>query len=289
MTDIEALNDDILRDTRALAGDYAARFQGDPDGELRAWLRIAVRREAMVSSVYAEADRINRLPKPRGLAGDVAWDALTLIWQQEVVHTELIAAKLRDGVLRDAPWSANLEAWQGTIEGSFLTALTGRPGWRQILSKLALCFGALVAPSTVPDFARELSELDLREFFLLCSALEATARQSYERMAALAVVLAKLRAHELSMQFQSLPHELQRATLEEAFHEAAFQEMAGWVKDGRIDPERDADVCAKRLLDLLPRPEKVQRRGLVAQVLTDGGLGTLFRNHGLQFEQVEIE
>ena len=42
-----------------------------PDGELRAWLHIAARREAMVTSVYAEAARIQRLPEPRAPAGGV--------------------------------------------------------------------------------------------------------------------------------------------------------------------------------------------------------------------------
>jgi len=51
-------------------------------------------------------------PEPRVEAGKVAWDALTLIWQQEAVHTRLIEVNLRDGLLRDAPLSADLEIWQ---------------------------------------------------------------------------------------------------------------------------------------------------------------------------------
>jgi hypothetical protein len=285
MTDIEDLNNEILRETGTLAGEYAARFPGDPDGELRAWLHIAVRREAMVSCVYQEAKRIQRLPEPHVEAGKVAWDALTLIWQQEAVHTTLIEVKLRDGLLRDAPLSADLDIWQGSLEGTFLTALTGRPGLRQVLSKLAISFGALLVPSMVPDFARELSELDLREFFLLCSALETTARQCYARMETLAASITKrLEGDVPSPQFHSLTDELQRATLEETFHEAAFQEMAGWVVNGQIDPSLPPRPCAKRLLDLLPRPKTTPRDGLVTHVLTDGGLGTLFREHNLAFK-----
>ncbi len=284
MTDIEALNDDILRETRTLADEYAAKFQGDPDGELRAWLHIAVRREAMVTFIYHEANRMQRLPTPRAPAGEVAWDALTLIWQQEAGHTTFVGTRLKDGLLRDGPWSTDLDRWQGTLEGNFLTALTGRTGLRQILSKLAVQFGALFVPSAVPEFARELSELDLREFFLLCSALEATARQCYARMEALAASVAQQFARDVpSLQLRSLIHELHRATLDETFHEAAFQEMASWVVNGQINPELVDRPCAKRLLDLLPVPENRDRSAPVWQILTDGGLGKLFRKHNLAF------
>jgi len=282
MNDIEALNADILSETQKLVDEYAVKFQGDPDGELRAWLHIAARREAMVTSVYQEADRIQRVPKPRVPAGEVAWDALTLIWQQESVHTKFIEVKLSDGLLRGGPLSADLMIWLGTTEGTFLTALTGRAGLRQILSKLAIYLGTLFAPSTVPEFARALSELALRDFFLLCSALESTARQCYARMETLAATIAERLARDIpSPQLKSLTHELRRATLDEAFHEAAFQEMAGWVTNGQIDPALVARACAQRLLNLLPRPEIVQRDPRVTQVRTDGGLGTLFRKHGL--------
>lgn len=284
MTEIEALNERILQETATLAGEYAARFQGDPDGELRAWLHIAVRREAMVTSVYQEPNRVQRLPRPRAPAGEVAWDALTLIWQQEAGHTTFVETRLRDGLLRDRTRSTELDLWQGTLEGKFLTALTGRPGLLRILSKLAVEFGGRIAPSAVPDFARELSELDLGEFFLLCSALEATARQCYARMEALAASVADRLARDVpSVQLRNLTQELHRATLDETFHEAAFQEMAGWVVNGQINPTLVDRVCAKRLMELLPGPEKRNRSAPAWQVLTDGGLGTLFRKHRLPY------
>ncbi|HSR98067.1 MAG TPA: hypothetical protein VLM79_13500, partial [Kofleriaceae bacterium] len=251
----------------------------------RAWLHIAVRREAMVKSVYDEANRMQRLPTPRVPAGEVAWEALTLIWQQEAVHTTFVETRLKDGLLRDRAWSTDLDLWQGTLEGKFLTALTSRAGLRQILSKLAVQFGARFVPNAVPEFVRELSELGLREFFLLCSALEATARQSYARMEALAASVAERLARDVpSLQLRSLTQELQRVTLDETFHEAAFQEMAGWVVNGQINPALVDRTCAKRLLDLLPVPENRNRNAPVWQVLTDGGLGKLFRKHNLAFE-----
>jgi hypothetical protein len=284
MNDIEALNADILSETRKLADEYAVKFKGDPDGELRAWLHIAARREAMVSNVYAEADRIQRLPEPRAPAGDVAWEALTLIWQQEAVHTKFIEVRLSDGLLRDRPLSADVMIWLGAMEGTFLTALTGRAGLRQILSKLAIQLGALFAPGTVPEFAHGLAEMDLREFFLLCAALEATARQCYARMEALAATLAERRARDVpSPQLHNLAHELRLKTLDEAFHEAAFQEMAGWVVDGHINPALAAPACAQRLFKLLPPAETIRRDLHVTQVRTDGGLRKLFLKHGLSF------
>jgi hypothetical protein len=291
MNDIEALNDEILLETRRLAEEYAAKFDGDPAGELRAWLHIAVRREAMVTSVYHEANRAQRLPTPRAPAGEVAWDALTLIWQQEAVHTTFVETRLRDGVLRDDAWNTDLDRWQGALEGKFLAALTSSSGLRQILSKLAVQFGARFVPSAVPDFVRELSELDLRAFFLLCSALEATARQCYARMQSLAASIAGPLGRSVpSPQLRSLTHELERAMLDETFHQAAFQEMASWVVDGQIDPALVDRQCAKRLMDLLPvaasghrGADPVSGGPAVWHVLTDGGLGKLFRRHKLAF------
>jgi len=232
----------------------------------------------MVSDVYGAAERGYRLPTPHVPAGDVAWEALTLIRQQEVGHSRFIEARLQDGVLQGRALSAELMSWLGTMEGRFLAGLTGRPGLRRILAKLAVQLGARFAPRAVPAFTHALAEMDLREFFLLCAALETTARQSYSRMEQLARALAAQRATDLRL--ASLVRELPQKTLDETFHEAAFQEMATWVVDGHLDAALTARGCAVRLVDLLPRGEA--RRDLNRiQVLTDGGLASLFRKHGL--------
>jgi hypothetical protein len=283
MTDIDVLRAEIVAETRMLATAYAEKFEGDPEGELRAWLHVAARREAMVSDVYGAAERGYRLPEPRVAATEVAWEAMTLIWQHEEVHTRFIEVRLKDGVLKARALSAELMIWLGTMEGKFLAGLTARPGLRSVLSRLAIRLGALFTPDRVPDFTRELAELDAREFFLLCSALETTARQSYARMETLATLLAARLADDArrSLQLENLARELRLKTLDETFHEAAFQEMADWVVDGRLDPQLSARGCAQRLAELLPRGSRAVRDPRWLRVVIDGGLAKLFKKQGL--------
>ena len=279
--DFEALNREILTETEKLAAAYQEKFAGDPGGELGAWLLIAARREAMVSDVYGFAERNYRLPEPRGAAGDVAWDALTLIWQQEVGHTKFIEVRLKDGVLQQGRPTAEAMLWLGTMEGKFLGALTSRPSLRKALAGLATRLGALFTPAAVPPFTLELDEMDPREFFLLCAALETTARQSYERMEKLTGILADRAAHKMarSLQLESLKSELRLKKLDETFHEEAFQEMATWVVEGTIDPGLDGRASAQRLARLLPRAGRDINDRDSPNVITDGGLGQLFKQH----------
>jgi hypothetical protein len=278
--DVAALNAQILNETQSLAQAYAERFAGDSEGELRAWLHIAARREAMVSQVYGLAERYYRLPEPRLPAAEVAWDALTLIWQHEAVHTKFIQVRLADGVLQVGGLAPDLMTWLGSMEGRFLGALTSRPGLRRALSHFAVRLGAIITPDKVPDFTRDLSTMDVRDFFLLCGALETTARQSYERMEELAKVFAaKLAKKEgPSLQMENLVGEIHRTKLDETFHERAFQEMVRWWVDDNFDPTLTRRECAVRLQQLLPPAERGTDGALV---VTDGGLGPLFEKEGL--------
>jgi hypothetical protein len=279
----EDVNRDILIETQKLATAYSDKFQGDPEGELRAWLQIAARREALVTDVYGEAERTYRFPEPRCPAADVAWEALTLIWQQEAVHTKFIEVRLTDGTLKDGALSTDLLLWLGTMEGKFLGALTRRPGLTNTLARIATRLGAMFAPENVPGFTAGLGEMDPREFFLLCATLETTARQAYARMETLADVLADKSAlgAKKSLQLESLARELNLKCLDETFHEEAFQEMATWVIEGKLDPSRDARECAERLAALLPRSARDPGANDNPNFVTDGGLGQLFRNRGV--------
>jgi hypothetical protein len=237
----------------------------------------------MVSTVYGEAERSYRLPEPRSDAGEVAWEALTLIWQQEEVHTRFIEVKLVDGVLKGPPLGAELMIWLGTMEGRFLRALTRRPGLWQILAKLALNVGAVFTPDKIPGFAHALAELGPRDLFLLFAVLETTARQAYARMEVLAERLADRLAHDSyrSLQIENLARELRLKTLDETFHEHAFEEMASWVVGDQLDRSMTARGCAQRLANLLPRGAKVAGDPSGSSVVTDGGLGELFKARGL--------
>jgi hypothetical protein len=132
--------------------------------------------------------------------------------------------------------------------------------------------------------------MDPREFFLLCAVLETTARQAYERMENLAEVLADKLAHDgpRSLQMENFSRELHRKLLDETFHEAAFQEMAGWFSDGTLDPKLDARACAQRLVELLPRSGKDIGNLDSPLVITDGGLGKLFSECGISVTVVGV-
>src|SRR5579871_5600826 len=118
-TDVEVVNEQILRETKKLAADYAERFKGDALGELQAWLQIAARREAMVSQVYGISEREYRLPEPRPPAGDTARQALTLSYKQEAVHTRFMQVWLDQGTVRVSGMAPSLMTWLGQTEGKF--------------------------------------------------------------------------------------------------------------------------------------------------------------------------
>ncbi len=284
MNDIESMRIELLSATAALAAEYEKKFAGDPEGELRAWLHVAVRREAMVSRVYGEAERSYRISEPRQPAADVAWEAMTLIWQHEETHTKFLEVRMKDGFFREKHIAADLMIWIGHLEGRMLTALTGS-GMRRAFAKLLAQLGSVIAPSSESDFALGLSELDIREFFLLAAILETTAHQSYGRMAELAGRLASSHSetrHQL--QLKNLTNELHLKILDEAFHEQSFLEMASWITNGQFDSALTEALCARRLANLLPPGSRTTRDPNKWIVATDGGLGKLFRKRRISVE-----
>ncbi|NRD43297.1 hypothetical protein [Corallococcus exiguus] len=283
------LNYRIVVETNALAAKYKEKFKGDPEGELRAWLMIAARREALVYQVYGEAQRKARLPDLETGAEEAAWDALTEIWQEEAVHTEFTRARLTSGLMSLSGSLLTPEVIQaiGEMEGRMLCALTpARPGLGQALARLITWAGAVLAPGAVPEFARELGVMNAREFFELAATLELTAKQAYRRMHELVRSLLA-RREAPSVQLQGLQRELFRAYQEEDFHEKAFSWMMKWMDSaGRFKSALSKRECLQQICDLMPQsPEPLRgtepREG-VLYVVTDGGLGALARRYGIE-------
>jgi hypothetical protein len=290
------LNQKIIAETNALAAEYGQKFSGDPEGELRAWLEIAARREALVYQVYGEAQRKERLPDPESGAERAAWDALTEIWQQEAIHTELTRARLASGLvsLGGGPLTPAVVQAIGALEGRLLCSLTpARPSLGQALARLFVMAGAVLAPGAVPEFTRELGAMNAREFFELAATLELTARQAYRRMRDL-VSLFQAKREEPSVQLQGLQRELHRAYLDEDFHERAFLRMTRWMDaSGRFKRGLSERECVQQICDLLPQaPEPIrgtEPRGSSTYVVTDGGVGALARRHGIELVVVPEE
>ncbi len=293
---MNGLNYKIVTETNALAAEYRQKFIGDPEGELRAWLEIAARREALVYHVYGEAQRNERLPNPESGAEHAAWDALTEIWQEEAVHTELTRARLASGLMSvgGGPLSPELLQVIGALEGRLLCSLTPtRPTLGQALARLFVMAGATLVPGAVPDFARELGTMDTRAFFELAATLELTAKQAYRRMGDLIELLLAKR-EQPSVQLQGLQRDLHRAYLDEDFHERAFRWMTRWMDAaGRFKHGLSARECVQQICDLLPQaPEPIRGtdpRGNSTYVVTDGGIGALARRHGIELVVVPEE
>jgi hypothetical protein len=73
----------------------------------------------------------------------------------------------------------------------------------------------------------------------------------------------------------------------EDFHERAFLWMTGWMDAaGRLRGGLSERECARQIVDLLPQaPESIrgaEPRGNAIYVVTDGGVGALARQHGIE-------
>jgi hypothetical protein len=286
----------IIAETNALAAEYRQKFIGDPEGELRAWLEIAARREALVYHVYGEAQRNERLPNPESGAEHAAWDALTEIWQQEAKHKELTRARLVSGLvsLGGGPLAPVVLQAIGALEGRLLCFLTpARPTLGQSFARLFVMAGAVLAPGAVPEFTRELGTMNAREFFGLAATLELTARQAYRRMIdLLSSLLAK--REETPVQLKGLQRDLHLAYLDEDFHERAFLRMTSWMDAaGQFKRGLSKRECAQQIIDLLPQaPEPIrgtEPRGNAIYVVTDGGVGALAKRYGIELVVVPEE
>jgi hypothetical protein len=290
------LNYKIIEETNALAAEYSQKFSGDPEAELRAWLEIAARREALVYQVYGEAQLKVRLPNPESGAESAAWDTLTEIWQQEAKHKELTRARLTSGLvsLGEGPLAPAVLQAIGDLEGRLLCSLTpARPTLGRALSRFFVMAGAVLVPNAVPEFTRELGTMNAREFFEFAATLELTAKQAYRRMSAL---LRSFRAkrEEPSVQLQGLQLELELAYREEDFHQRAFLWMTGWMDAaGRFKRGLIKRECIQQVCDLLPlAPEPIrgtEPRGNATYVVTDGGIGALARRYGIELVVVPEE
>ncbi len=286
----------IIAETNALATKYREKFIGNPEGELRAWLEIAARREALVYYVYGEAQRKERLPNSESGAEHAARDTLTEIWQEEAIHTELTRARLVSGLMSvgGGPLPPALIQVIGGLEARLLCSLTqARPTLSKAFAQLCVMVGAVIVPGAVPGFARELDTMDARAFFELAATLELTAKQAYRRMGEL-LKLFLAKREEPSVQLQGLQRALHRAYIDEDFHERAFLRMIGWTDaEGRFKRGLSATECVQQISILLPQaPEPIrgtEPRGNALYVLTDGGIGALAKRYGIELVVVQEE
>jgi hypothetical protein len=274
----------IVRYTEEVARELARTLAGDPGEELRTWLRLAHRREAMVTELYRISNVDERLRASDG-AGPAAVmrAAMASIWAHEESHTRFLS------IIRGLSGSPGLEELQGRIEGK-ITAGAVSGG---LLARALIAVGGSLGK--VPDFAADLRRMGLRQLVSFHGELEATARAGYERILALHRRVAgdATTVRDLGATFV---YDIARILAEERFHEDAFGAMARWIDDDGegFAPLAEAD-CARLLFDLAERnlsvgvvrrlldPAAPVDKGLEpgAPWISDGGIGELLRAHGL--------
>jgi len=280
----------IVNYTEQVAGEIAVRFQDAPFDELRAWLRIAHQREAMVSELY----ELSALGARFAVADDdspmsVARAVVASIWAHEVSHTRLLASlrSLSEGM----PGLAEL---QGQLEGAIIRGASDGG----VLARMLIAIGCSLGRA--PEFASELRRMNTLELLRFHAELETTARMGYERIIDLTSRLQSSPEARRDFGF-TLGYDMVRILSEENFHEAVFLEMSRWLNaDGesfRALPARECVESLHRLARQHLSKGVVQQKlraehpnlesqlpgdpGQQAQWLSDGGLGQLFVQFGL--------
>jgi hypothetical protein len=227
----------IIHYTEQVAGEIAARYAEDPATELDVWVRLAHQREAMVCQVYQLAaieERLREEPQT-GIDGLIR-SALVSIAAHEEKHTRFLSS-----VRQAAGSAAALAEVQGCIEGW----ITRQAASGDRLARMAIAIAA--ALTSLPDFARDLKGMDLRELLAFSTELETTARMGYQRILQLAsrVEAEAAGASGFGLTFR---HDVVYIGQEERFHEAALLEMSNWLRDAD-DPAaaRSVQSCARAL------------------------------------------
>jgi hypothetical protein len=279
----------IVQYTEQVAGEIASRYASDPAAELDLWLRLAHQREAMVTQLY-ESSRIEARLKHEatGEIGGLIRAVVLSIWAHETSHTEFLAS------LRGAGGSSTaLVELQGHAEGWVTERATSGNAFARLLIAVGSALGK------VPEFARELSGMGLLELLEFNAELEATALMGYQRILQIAARFAATGESVGKFGF-TFQYDVARIVGEEAFHRAAFVEMASWLRAGSgSSPALSAQSCTQALHRLCAENLSVaavrrmaadEHPGLEEHIPADaagadwvssGGLGALFEAAGL--------
>jgi hypothetical protein len=226
---------------------YAARFAGDHEGELCAWLHVVARREAILTDVQQRISKRLVLQRRAAAPFRIAGEALLLILKHEQLHINFVEEILaRDSGAR--PFAVELMIWLGGLENALL----------------------------VPLAQRAAIEHDASGLFSLCSTLEGVVRRAYARLEELARGLPE--GSPNARDAGDLARELAMKSAEESLHERVFREIASWLSDSKLGSSKASRDYAQRLARL-SQTTLVGNGAGVAHVIVDGGLGKLFVRH----------
>ncbi len=174
---------ELIRLSRGVATELAAKFRGDPGGELTAWLHIALEREALVASLYDGRSMERRLESLPWRLGRCAAAKVNAIRSNEETHVATIRALLgADCALR----RALTEGW-GRLQGLVLSQLASSQDFARAIGLFLLELGARSADERAAGQA--VASLEAGDFLTFSRALEITAVESYQRVATLLTTL----------------------------------------------------------------------------------------------------
>ena len=182
--------DDAVVTFAEIAGEaFKKKFEGDPEGEMLAWLYAAQQREAMVAMAYSPENVARALRATAALLHvrddvvDVIEQALGSVWAQENAHDAYLKAVLRV-IHPPESFVDSLKAFfqrtMGRIQGIVIPNLMVSDPVRHALARIALAVGSIV--DDVPEFATGLRARDFASYCRFNAALEQAAVRGYARL-----------------------------------------------------------------------------------------------------------
>jgi len=276
----------VLRFTREVARNLASDYSDRPREELSVWISSALEREAMVTRYYATSALTRRLTHLDADHREFIGRVVLGIWAEEEAHAKYLHSIEHVGRGNAA---ATLTAMWGRLQGSAITSATSAPALRRAVVRLCFALGHCVGK--VPDFAAELDELGLRDFFSFSAELEETAEEGYRRIGQLlrAEFADPTSLSEAGAPPIGFPFHIDKIRMEEEFHRAAYNALASWLDERhQVTPgvsvqrmARELHAHANTIMPLSRLDADAARFAPHTQDLfSDGGVGSVLADAG---------
>ena len=222
----------ILAECTELLAELREEFRGDPLGEYRRLVMLALEREQLVSYAYREeilAKRLAQLVAPVDVVG-LLNHAFTQLWRDEEAHTVLTRAALLERGRGTGLTRASIEQAAGWLAGWSSALKHHVPRSSAPLRSLmvdGLSAGARMVGKLSPDLRAELRLKSFRDFCLYNIDAEETAELCWQRLI------------ELERELHDVDTELfERIAREEREHRDVFELVArsldehDWLRPG---------------------------------------------------------
>lgn len=281
----------IVEFTERVAADLAKQYESNPDGELLAWTKIALRREAMVAAAYGRQPLRRRLqslakegvdPTIRRMVGRAIGSA----WAQEESHTAFLRATVSNASAKlNERVSGAIVALQGRFEGAVLARALSQSRTQKLQARIAIAAGGKLW--STPAFVRQLDSMPMEKYLLFNAALEETAIRGYKHIGAL---IRQIASRDGVAPFHlSIEYDMKHTLDEERFHQALFEGMAAWFDGDRLSSGTSRESCERTLAQVVaeklgtaldrkdqePRVAKEQAKELLISHLRKGFEGPL--------------